>query len=181
MTPPPAQDNKPPIMFDANTLPALFGQVEIQISYMTESIKTLGEKIEKAEDARNAQWLEYVKAHTQIVSETTDNTKHLSELEINLNKTAYNLAESIQKTTLENSRAIQNCADSASTSVMELSDKMDEKIGAIETKVSSIDKQVAPLLFVHKILIGVAAFFGTSVGALIWAIITHQIVLGMPK
>ena len=53
--------------------------------------------------------------------------------------------------------------------------KEDGVIDTIRKSISTLDDKIAPLITAHKILVWVAIFFGTSIGVLVWGIITHTI------
>ncbi len=53
--------------------------------------------------------------------------------------------------------------------------KEDGIIDTIKKNISALDDRIAPLLTAHKILVWVAIFFGTSLGVLVWGIITHTV------
>jgi hypothetical protein len=65
---------------DKLTTAVRLGQIEVQLGYLTDSIKSLGIQIERTETTRSASLLEYVQAHSKIVADCKDNTEDLQSL-----------------------------------------------------------------------------------------------------
>lgn len=56
----------------------------------------------------------------------------------------------------------------------------DKDIEKLIVQMNALEKAVTPLIAAHRILVWVASAVGLSIIALIWAIVTHQITLGIP-
>jgi septation ring formation regulator EzrA len=72
------------------------GKIELQLGYLTDSIKTLSIQIEKTENTRNESLLNYVQEHSKVVNNCAENTKDLNslrtEFDASLNNTVENFS-----------------------------------------------------------------------------------------
>ncbi len=59
-------------------------------------------------------------------------------------------------------------------------DKIETQIGLLTNQVSALEKSIQPLVFMSKVLSWLSVVLGTSIVALIWGILTHQVTLVFP-
>jgi hypothetical protein len=119
-------------------------RIETRLDFLVDSVASLSEQIRDSDEAREANWLEYLKNHADVTSTVKSNTQKISALE----SSSTNLASSI-----EGLKEL-HCSD-----------------------IDRLDDELAPIKTMHKVLIWVSIFFATSIGGLIWALLTHTVEL----
>lgn len=144
---------------------------------MTPPPKTRISKDENVEVVETAERLARIETQlTYLNTSWTTISKQITDSETERNKQWLEYTKShseVVNTSTGNTQKIASLESTVNNLAMTVSDLKDLH----EEDVNDINNKIDPLLTMHKVLIGVSIFFASSMGALIWAILTHTIVL----